>query len=66
MRCALIKDGIIENFIEADPALDTVEGYIIVDASDVDYRYVWDGSKFIPGPELQAEMDAIVDNAWGE
>ena len=63
--CALIDQntGNVTNMVVADPDVDPAPAgewlVAVPDGMMVDQRWVWSqGGGFVPGPELQAELDA--------
>lgn len=70
MKAAVINNqGEVVNIIVADASVDTLPGFLLVNAPDyVSTRYLWNGTEFVPNAELAAELaaaeDQFIAEAW--
>jgi len=59
MRCAHIVDGVVVNFIEADPdAWSRDDGIVVPHGGDAAIGWSWDGTRFSPPPDLRTLEEA--------
>jgi hypothetical protein len=52
-KCALIKDGVVINFVMAEITDTPPEGCILVELPDYDIGYTWDGVRFSPPKDIE-------------
>lgn len=60
-KCAVVdNDGNIQNVIIADATTDTLAGHTLIAIADDQELtgYIWNGTAFVPCPELAAQIAA--------
>lgn len=70
MKAAVVNEnGEVVNIIVADASVDTVPGFVLINApDDITTRHIWTGTEFVPNAELATELaaaeDTFVAEAW--